>query len=196
MKNDDGAATDTWHPDVCPCPSGCQSNADTWPSSNSASCVTGGDGGSTDDFLFLRKQARCVQCPPLLPLRLHHFHLHLCPSIYHSSTPLSIHLLPSLSQCLSFRRYQPPLSRSLSTPTQLHSFTCRYLSGWTNRLPRWCSRGNNKQVNMGGARTPRLCNNVQNTPSYVGHRFGFMLFFKGVFSVRGFKVTEGIFLES
>lgn len=138
----------------------------------------------------------CAVPPPLLPLRLHHFHLHLCPSIYHSSTPLSIHLLPTLSQCLSFRRYQPPLSRSLSTPTQLHSFTCRYLSGWTNRLPRWCSRGNNKQVNMGGARTPRLCNNVQNTPSYVGHRFGFMLFFKGVFSVRGFKVTEGIFLES
>lgn len=145
---------------------------------------------------FWESKRGVCSAPPLLPLRLHHFHLHLCPSIYHSSTPLSIHLLPSLSQCLSFRRYQPPLSRSLSTPTQLHSFTCRYLSGWTNRLPRWCSRGNNKQVNMGGARTPRLCNNVQNTPSYVGHRFGFMLFFKGVFSVRGFKVTEGIFLES
>lgn len=126
--------------------------------------------------------------PPLppSPLSVHLSQLH---PPFHTFIALPIAML-------SFRRYQPPLSRSLSTPTQLHSFTCRYLSGWTNRLPRWCSRGNNKQVNMGGARTPRLCNNVQNTPSYVGHRFGFMLFFKGVFSVRGFKVTEGIFLES
>lgn len=53
LKNGDAAANS--HPDVCPLRGYC-SNRRTRPSSASASCVTGGDGGLTDDFRFLSKQ--------------------------------------------------------------------------------------------------------------------------------------------
>lgn len=136
------------HPDVCPCQSGCQSNADTWPSSGTASCVRRGDGGSTDDFLFLRKRARCARGP----LHLRHTASTRLLYIYCSSAP---------------PHHQP----RLLTPTQQHSFTCRYLSEPTSRRPRR-SHDNSKQVNMGGERPPRVCNNVQSFLSYVGQRFG------------------------